>query len=114
MDFSNDLIRGSVVPIVLALLNERTMYGYEIVKVVNERTNGQFRWKEGTLYPTLHRLQGQRLIKASWQTASDTGKKRKYYAITRKGLGELTKRPSEWQQFSTAVNGLLNSPLLGV
>ncbi|MHC4718466.1 MAG: PadR family transcriptional regulator, partial [Planctomycetota bacterium] len=50
MDFSQDLVRGSIVPIVLALLHERAMYGYEIVKVVNARTNGRLEWKEGTLY----------------------------------------------------------------
>ena len=106
MDFSQDLIRGSVVPIVLALVAERPSYGYEIVKTVNARTNGRFEWKEGTLYPTLHRLEADRLIKASWQTG-ESGKKRKYYTLTRRGRSELVRRRGEWREFSTAVDALL-------
>lgn len=106
MDFSQDLIRGSVVPIVLALLEDRPMYGYEIVKVVNARTNGLLEWKEGTLYPALHKLEGDRYIKSSWQP-SDSGKRRKYYAITGKGSRELARRRTEWRQFTGAVNAML-------
>lgn len=106
MDLSSDLVRGSVVPIVLALLEERTRYGYEIVKLVNARTQGLLEWKEGTLYPTLHRLESQGLVTAKWQ-AAESGKQRKYYQITRKGKAELARRRQEWQQFSTAVSGLM-------
>ena len=106
MDFSSDLVRGSVVPIVLALLSEKAMYGYEMVKVVNARTNGLFEWREGTLYPTLHRLEAEGLIKSHWQ-AAESGKRRKYYAITRRGRGELKRRQQEWQQFAGAMNMIL-------
>ena len=57
MEFSQDLVKGTFVPVILSLLKERPMYGYEIVKIVNTRTNGLLEWKEGTLYPILHRLQ---------------------------------------------------------
>jgi len=110
MDFSQDLVRGSVVPIVLSLLKDRAMYGYEIVKVVNQRTGGQLEWKEGTLYPTLHRLQADRMVSAYWADApskAGPGRKRKYYAITPKGLRELQRRTCEWREFSTAVNAIL-------
>ena len=110
MDFSKDLIRGSIVPVVLALLKDRAMYGYEMVKVVNARTNGRLEWKEGTLYPTLHRLQAKRLISARWADApadEAPGRKRKYYSITRKGRAELARRTEEWRQFSFSVNALL-------
>jgi len=106
MQFDKELVKGSVVPIVLRLLGEREMYGYEIVKVVNERTDGLLEWKEGTLYPCLHRLEGEGFITSLWREA-DTGKKRKYYRITRKGLGELARRTQEWEQFSGAVSALL-------
>ena len=110
MDFSQDLVRGSIVPIVLALLKDRPMYGYEIVKVVNARTNGRLEWKEGTLYPTLHRLQAVGLISARWDDApadQAPGRKRKYYSITPKGRRELIRRTEEWRQFSLAVNACL-------
>ena len=107
MDFSQDLIRGSIVPIVLALLKDQPMYGYQMVKVVNARTGGRLEWKEGTLYPTLHRLEADKLLKSRWQEVTSdnaAGRKRKYYAITRKGLAELARRTEEWRQFSFAVN----------
>ncbi|WP_428389618.1 PadR family transcriptional regulator [Mucisphaera sp.] len=106
MAVSKELIKGTVVPIVLSLLKEQPRYGYEIVKVVNARTNGRFEWKEGTLYPTLHRLESEGKIKARWQE-SDTGKRRKYYALTRRGVAELTQRQEEWRSFSAAVNHFL-------
>ena len=110
MRFSNDLIRGSIVPLVLSLLKDRAMYGYEIVKLVNQRTGGRLEWKEGTLYPTLHRLLAGRYLSARWADAPahrGPGRKRKYYAITAKGRRELAKRTVEWQEFSTAVNAIL-------
>ncbi len=109
MEFNEELMRGSIVPIVLALLRGGDMYGYQMVKAVNARTHGALEWKEGTLYPALHRLESQGLVKSYWKTA-DSGKERKYYALTRKGQGELSRRTSEWQQFSAVVNTLLMSP----
>ena len=110
MEFSQDLIRGSIVPIVLALLKDRSMYGYEILKLVNARTSGRLEWKEGTLYPALHRLEADGLVKAYWQDApadEAPGRKRKYYTITRKGTAELAHRTEEWTQFSGAVNAII-------
>ena len=59
MALSQELARGTIMPIVLALLDENEMYGYELVKTVNDRTNGLLQWKEGTLYPLLHKMQAQ-------------------------------------------------------
>jgi DNA-binding PadR family transcriptional regulator len=82
------------------------MYGYEIIKVVNERTNKAFEWKEGTLYPCLHRLENSGLIQSEWSTA-ESGRRRKYYSITRKGLSMLKDKTEEWSRFASAVNVLL-------
>ena len=106
MEFDKELVKGSTEPIVLRLLQEREMYGYEIVKIVNERTKGGFEWKEGTLYPCLHRLEAEGFIKSKWSEAS-SGKMRKYYHITRRGLAELNARKSEWAKFAACVNILL-------
>ncbi|MEZ5327536.1 MAG: helix-turn-helix transcriptional regulator [Verrucomicrobiales bacterium] len=105
MKFERDLIRSVAEPIVLKLVAERAMYGYEIIKVVNERTNQAFEWKEGTLYPCLHRLESQGLIESEWMTA-ESGKDRKYYKITRKGRARLKEKLSEWSAFSTAMESL--------
>jgi DNA-binding PadR family transcriptional regulator len=108
MNFSQDLIRGSITPIVLSLLRDRPMYGYEMVKQVHARTGGQLEWKEGTLYPALHRLESDGLVKAAWREVEDTGRKRKYYALTGKGRRELAARTNEWQQFTQAVDAILS------
>ena len=106
MEFREDLVRGSIIPIVLQLLKEKAMYGYEIVKVVNERTDGKLEWKEGTLYPALHRLESRGFVSSKWEEAP-SGKKRKYYMLTRKGMAELATRTVEWKEFSYAVNSVL-------
>lgn len=107
MAFGNDLVRGTTAPIVLRLLGERPMYGYEIVKLVRERTEGAFEWKEGTLYPCLHKLEADRLLRAAWRKAP-SGKKRKYYRLTRKGRAELAKRVEAWNEFANSVDALLS------
>jgi DNA-binding PadR family transcriptional regulator len=107
MDFSQDLVRGSIMPIILSLLKERPMYGYEMVKLVNARSNGQLLWKEGTLYPALHRLETEGWVKAQWQPAPNADRQRNYYALTRTGRSDLRRRVNEWQSFTTAVNSVL-------
>jgi PadR family transcriptional regulator PadR len=109
MRFDKDLTRSMVEPILMSLVSERAMYGYEIIKLVNERTGGAFQWKEGTLYPCLHRLEGAGLVKSSWRTAGN-GRPRKYYTVTRKGAQLLDNKLEEWSAFSSAVNSLLDSP----
>lgn len=106
MDFNADLMKGTTEPVVLRLLSEREMYGYEIVKVVNERTGGRFEWKEGSLYPCLHRLEAAGMLRSVWREAPN-GKSRKYYRLTRRGRAQLAKRADEWVEFSQAVNALL-------
>ena len=102
-------MKGTVVPIMLKLLAEREMYGYEIIKVVNERTNDALAWKEGTIYPWLHRLEQDGLIVGTWHAATE-GRKRKYYAITRKGQAELAHQVEEWHALANAVSVLLCNP----
>ena len=108
MKFRSDLVKGSVAPIVLKLLSGCEMYGYEIVKVVNERTQGAFQWKEGTLYPCLHQLESDGLLSSVWREA-ESGKQRKYYRITCKGRAELASRTEEWAAFSKTVTAMLAS-----
>lgn len=125
MEFGQDLVKGSIVPVVLALLGERPMYGYEIVKLVNARSGGRLEWKEGTLYPTLHKLESDGLLSSRWAEAPagtpagpggngddrdgdrPAGRRRKYYAVTARGRKELARRSAEWREFSTAVNLIL-------
>ena len=106
MAMSSDLMRGVVEPIVLRLVSEKAMYGYEIIKMVNEKTENRFAWKEGTLYPCLHRLENDGLISSEWVTEGSS-RPRKYYAITGKGAKVLSDKANEWREFSDSVNVLL-------
>ena len=105
MPVSQELIKGTVVPVVLALLKERPRYGYEMVQLVNARTNGALKWSEGTLYPVLHKLESDRLVRAEWK--SDDSRPRRYYALTAAGRRELTRRAAEWKSFISAVGSFL-------
>ena len=102
---NQDLMRGITETVILKLLSERTMYGYEIIKMVNERTNGEFQWKEGTLYPCLHRLEEEGLIASSWELS--TNKPRKYYSLTQKGESVVTGRVEESRRFCATLGVLL-------
>ncbi len=109
MELSQEMIKGTVVPVMLKLLAERSMYGYELIKVVNERTQNALQWKEGTLYPWLHRLEADGLVRGEWGVA-ESGRQRKYYHITRKGAAALEKTVHEWVSLSSAVNAILLAP----
>jgi PadR family transcriptional regulator, regulatory protein PadR len=109
MELTQEMIKGTVVPVMLKLLTERAMYGYELIKVVNERTDNALQWKEGTLYPWLHRLEADGLIRGEWGEA-ESGRQRKYYRITRKGAVALEKSVHQWVSLSTAVNAILLAP----
>lgn len=98
-------ISGSTKLLVLNLLNEKSFYGYEIIKTLKTRSNDVFDMKEGTLYPILHKLENEELIISSNQEVS--GRTRKVYSITDKGIKELAKSKKEWEEFSLAVNQVL-------
>jgi len=108
MTVNSDLMRGVAEPVILNLLNSKKMYGYEIIKVVNEKTNNAFQWKEGTLYPCLHRLEAAKLIESEWQIA-ENNKPRKYCTLTRKGAAALAEKKEEWAVFAKSVNVLLSA-----
>lgn len=96
---------GSSRMLVLSLLGERSYYGYELIKTLKARSNDVFDMKEGTLYPILHKLENDELISSSNQEVS--GRIRKVYTITDKGIKVLAKEKEEWKAFSYAVNQVL-------
>ncbi len=98
-----ELIKGSISWLLLCLLVQQPMYGYQISKELERRSQGYFKLKEGTLYPALHRLEKKDLLLGRWQTLA-SGRQRKYYSITEKGLSLLGERKSQWQEFWSAMN----------
>ena len=112
MAISKDLIAASATPIVLSILSEAENYGYAIIKSVHELSDGQLQWTDGMLYPVLHRLESQGLIKSKW-ILSDTGRRRKYYRINRKGTLALNNQKSQWMCVNSVLKQLWeNKPCL--
>lgn len=101
-----DLVRGTLNTLLLEVISHRPRYGYEICKAVNAQTQGYFDLREGSLYPALHKLERDGLLKAYWEK-TDAGRRRKYYEISEKGLRELGRRREEWKAFSLAVERVL-------
>ncbi len=93
----------------LSLLTDESMYGYQIVKEMEKRSRGYFLLKEGTLYPALHRLERAELVEGKWREAT-SGVPRRYYYITAKGETVLEERLREWRRFSRAVNSIMLAP----
>ena len=84
MEISKDLVAASATPLILAILAEGDSYGYAVIKRVAELSRGKLHWTDGMLYPVLHRLERQGLVAAKWGM-SESGRRRKYYRITRTG-----------------------------
>ena len=98
----NDLLKASSNSLLLCLLAEQPMYGYQIVKEMEARSQGYFNFKEGTLYPALHRMEKAGLVTGKWQLLPN-GRQRRYYHITEKGREMLALERTQWQDFFTAV-----------
>jgi PadR family transcriptional regulator PadR len=105
MDFSKDLIAASSTPIVLAILAEGDSYGYAILERVRILSAGRMEWTDGMLYPVLHRLERLGHVKARWETA-DTGRRRKYYRITREGRAQLAEERKQWEAVDSTLRNL--------
>ena len=101
-----DILKGSSNYLLLSLLERQPMYGYQIVKELEARSQGYFVFKEGTLYPALHRLEKAGLITGKWQMLPN-GRQRRYYYITAKGQAKLVEEKTQWQDFLTAVKLIL-------
>ena len=92
--------------LVLSLLANEDMYGYQMIVELARRSDHTFEMKEGTLYPVLHGLEQEGLVEAYEQEAP-TGRMRKYYHLTRKGGVMLKTETEAWQKYAGAVNAVL-------
>jgi len=106
MEPRRDLFKSSSNSLLLCLLEYQPMYGYQVVKELETRSQGYFKFKEGTLYPALHRLEKSGLITGNWQMVPN-GRQRRYYHITAKGQAKLALEKTQWLDFFTAVSLIL-------
>jgi PadR family transcriptional regulator PadR len=102
-----DMRTGSTAVMVLRLLADEPMYGYQMVKELQARSEGYFEMEQGTLYPALHRLERDGLVRTEWQFAGE-GTPRKYYFITDAGRATLHESAAQWMDFSQGLLKLLN------
>ncbi len=102
MKSMKELVGASTGILVLSVLAKEANYGYRIIQAINEEANGLFEWQEGTIYPVLHKLEKEDLVRAQWQQA-DTGRRRKYYYITAKGRDALAEGARQWEGFNQVV-----------
>jgi len=100
------LLKGTTPLLVLSVLRDGELYGYEIAQRVRERSGGAFAPSEGSLYPALHALEAEGALQATWRE-SDKGPRRRYYCITDVGKGMLAEHESAWSAFSLGVSRAL-------
>jgi DNA-binding PadR family transcriptional regulator len=113
METKRDLLKGSSNSLLLCLLEKQPMYGYQIVKELEVKSQGYFKFKEGTLYPALHRLEKSGLINGTWEMLPN-GRQRRYYHITAKGQAKLVVEKSQWLDFFNAVKLILQPEAKGI
>jgi PadR family transcriptional regulator, regulatory protein PadR len=97
-----DLVAASATPLVLSILARGDSYGYAIIQRVRELSEGRLEWTDGMLYPILHRLEEQGLVRSFW-SEPETGRKRKYYRILDEGRRALGEQRAQWETVSAAL-----------
>lgn len=100
------LVAASAKPIVLALLLSGESYGYQILNRVRQVSGGTLEWSSALLYPVLHRLEKDGLIRSEWKL-SEKGRMRKYYLLTKLGRREFVKEKEHWLNIQETFKKLL-------
>jgi len=102
MQLQHQIRKGSTPVLILSLLAERSMYGYQITRELEQRSEGYFAMNEGLLYPALHQMEQDGLIRSEWQTVAGA-RQRKYYSITEEGRKVLARSVTEWTTFTAKL-----------
>ncbi len=105
MPIDKSLVSGSMSMLILKLLSEKDMYGYEMIDTLRKRSENVFELKAGTLYPLLHSLEEKNYLTCYEREVA--GKIRKYYQLTKDGRKFLEKKQNEWEQYAKAVTNVL-------
>jgi len=105
-----ELLQGTLDLIILQTLRWGPRHGYGIAQIIRSTSSDALQIETGSLYPALHRLEKSKLISASWDT-SDKGQRVKIYELTAAGRKQLLAERSRWEQISSVIATLLNTPL---
>ena len=107
--FPREYIQGSLDLLVLSVLSDGPKYGYLIQKTVRQATHDGVALQAGTLYPLLHRLEAEKMIKAKWDDS--TSRQRKWYELTAAGRKHLTKQAQDWVRMADCMRAWFVSSL---
>jgi transcriptional regulator len=99
----NDLVQGTLDLLILKTIGLEPKHGWAIAKRIQQVSREVLQVQQGSLYPALHRLEQQGWIKASWGE-SETGRKAKFYAVTRAGRAQMDRELANWERLSAAIN----------
>jgi PadR family transcriptional regulator PadR len=97
--------KGTLPTLILEMLAQEPSHGYRIAQGIKERSDGVLDFKEGTLYPALHKLENEGLVES--YEGVEKGRPRRYYRITKAGREMLSKDRAEWRKLSRAVTTIL-------
>ncbi len=111
MAIDKSLVSGSTSMLILKLLEEKDMYGYEMIDTLRKKSNNVFELKAGTLYPLLHGMEEKGFLDSYEQEA--VGKMRKYYHLTKAGKKQLKAKAEEWKEYSQAVMDVMGGVCYG-
>jgi PadR family transcriptional regulator PadR len=100
-----DRLRGHVDTLLLSALEAGPAHGYGLAELLRERSDGAFDLPEGTIYPSLYRLERRGFVASRWETSD--GRRRRVYRLTRSGTKELERQRAEWQSFSSAMDAVV-------
>jgi PadR family transcriptional regulator PadR len=100
--FAAAVRKGSGELVILSMIEERPRHGYEIAKLVEERSNGVLQFRVASFYPLLYGLERRRLIKGRW-VEKEGQRRRRYYSLTPAGRRVLTSQRSKWEAFTAAL-----------
>jgi transcriptional regulator len=99
----SDLVQGTLDLLILKTISLEPKHGWAIAKRIQQVSGEVLQIQQGSLYPALHRLEQKAWIKAKW-AESETGRKAKFYSLTRGGRAQLEKEAENWNRLSTAIN----------
>ena len=106
MALYDQIRKGSTNTLILSLLSEEPMYGYQITQELQQRSEGYFEMKEGLLYPALHQMEQDGLVRSEWRRVEGS-RRRKYYFITDEGRKVLARSVTEWTTFTEKLMEVL-------
>jgi len=101
-----DLVQGTLDALILQMLALEPLHGLAVAQRMRARSGDVLNVSRGSLYPALHKLEQQGLLRAEWRL-SESGKRAKYYALTRAGQRHLAREQKDWERLSAAISMVL-------